>query len=80
MLECWLSCGVCSIGLSLVYSLYDLVQEGRIEPQLAMRVVSRFDKAAAEVLAEKVKARLNFKVRFDSCPPYFVILSGGGSY
>ena len=39
-----------------------MVQEGRIEPQLAMKVVSRFDKAAADVLADKVKARLNFKV------------------
>jgi hypothetical protein len=28
-----------------------------------MRVVSRFDKAAADILSEKVKARLNFKVR-----------------
>ena len=53
-----------SIGLTLVDTLDEMVQEGRIEPQLAMKVVSRFDKAAADVLADKVKARLNFKVGF----------------
>lgn len=39
-----------------------MVEEGRIEPQLAMKVVNSFDKAVTEVLADKVKARLNFKV------------------
>ena len=51
-----------SIGVTLVDTLDDMVNEGRIEPQLAMKVVSRFDKAVAEVLGEKVKARLTFKV------------------
>jgi transcription initiation factor TFIIA small subunit len=40
-----------------------LINEGRIEPQLAMKILSNFDKAIAEILAEKVKARLTFKVR-----------------
>lgn len=53
-----------SIGLTLVDTLDDMIQEGRIEPQLAMKVVSRFDKAASEVLADKVKARLIFKVGY----------------
>ena len=52
-----------SIGLTLVDTLDDMVHEQRIEPQLAMKVVARFDRAMAEVLAEKVKARLTFKVR-----------------
>jgi transcription initiation factor TFIIA small subunit len=39
-----------------------LINEGRIEPQLAMRILSNFDRAIAENLAEKVKARLTFKV------------------
>ena len=52
-----------SIGTTLVDTLDELVEEGRIEPQLAMRVVSRFDKAVAEALAEKAKGRLTFKVR-----------------
>ncbi|KAI4145112.1 MAG: hypothetical protein LQ340_006408 [Diploschistes diacapsis] len=55
----------CSIGLTLVDTLDDMIQEGRIEPQLAMKVVSRFDKAASEVLADKVKARLIFKGHLD---------------
>ena len=58
------TCSNCrSIGLTLVDTLDDMVNQGRIEPQLAMKVVSRFDKAIAEVLSDKVKARLNFKVR-----------------
>lgn len=52
-----------SIGLTLVDTLDDMVNEGRIEPQLAMKVVARFDRAVAEVLAERVRARLSFKVR-----------------
>jgi hypothetical protein len=51
-----------SIGLTLVDTLDDMVNEQRIEPQLAMKVVARFDRAVAEVLADKVKARLTFKV------------------
>ncbi|CAF9903611.1 MAG: Transcription initiation factor IIA small chain (TFIIA 13.5 kDa subunit) [Gomphillus americanus] len=54
-----------SIGTTLVDTLDELVEEGRIEPQLAMRVVSRFDRAIAEALAEKAKGRLNFKGHLD---------------
>jgi transcription initiation factor TFIIA small subunit len=39
-----------------------MVEEGRIEPQLAMKVVACFDRIVTEVLADKVKARLSFKV------------------
>jgi hypothetical protein len=39
-----------------------LINEGRIEPQLAMKILSTFDKVVTEVLAEKVRARLTFKV------------------
>lgn len=52
----------CSIGLALIDTLDDLVHDGRIEPQLAMKVIATFDRAITEVLADKVKARLNFKV------------------
>ena len=31
-------------------------------PQLAMKVLVQFDKVVAEALAEKVRARLSFKV------------------
>lgn len=39
-----------------------MVHDSRIEPQLAMKVLTSFDKVVAETLPEKVKARLNFKV------------------
>lgn len=53
---------LCSIGLALIDTLDDLVHDGRIEPQLAMKVIATFDRAITEVLADKVKARLSFKV------------------
>jgi len=49
-----------------VDTLDDMVNEQRIEPQLAMKVVGRFDRAVAEVLVEKVKARLQFKGHLDT--------------
>jgi hypothetical protein len=51
-----------SLGLSLTDTLDDLINEQRIEPQLAMKVLANFDRVVTEVLAEKVKARLTFKV------------------
>ena len=51
-----------SIGVSLIDTLDDLVHSGRLEPQTAMKVIAAFDKSITDVLAEKVKARLNFKV------------------
>lgn len=51
-----------SIGEALIDTIDDLINDGRIEPQLAMKILSNFDRAIAETLAEKVKSRLNFKV------------------
>lgn len=51
-----------SIGLSLTDTLDDLINEGRIEPQLAMKILSTFDRVITEVLADGVRARLTFKV------------------
>lgn len=51
-----------SIGIALVDTLDAMVNEGHIEPQLAMKILATFDRAAADTLAEKVKARLTFKV------------------
>ncbi|KAK2763267.1 Transcription initiation factor IIA small chain (TFIIA 13.5 kDa subunit) [Arachnomyces sp. PD_36] len=50
-----------SIGLSLTDTLDDLINEGRIEPQLAMKVLSNFDRVITEALADKAKAKLSFK-------------------
>ena len=51
-----------SVGSALTDTLDTLITERRIEPQLAMRILTNFDKAVADVLADKVKARLTFKV------------------
>lgn len=53
-----------SIGTALTDALDVLITEGRIAPQLAIKILANFDKHVAEVLAEKVKANLTFKVRF----------------
>jgi Transcription initiation factor IIA, gamma subunit, helical domain len=54
--------GNISIGASLMDTIDDLINEGHIEPQLAMKILGNFDKIVQEVLADKVKARLTFKV------------------
>lgn len=51
-----------SIGMALTDALDDLISEFRISPQLAMKILANFDKSIAEVLNEKVKASLHFKV------------------
>lgn len=51
-----------SIGMALTDTLDDLISERRIEPQLAMKILANFDRSIAEVLNDKVKARLTFKV------------------
>lgn len=48
--------------MTLTDTLDDLIGEQRIDPQLAMKVLSNFDRAIAETLNDKVKARLTFKV------------------
>jgi transcription initiation factor TFIIA small subunit len=51
------------IGMALTDALDDLISEGRIAPQLAMKILNNFDKHVTEVLADRVKANLTFKVR-----------------
>lgn len=53
---------LCSIGMALTDTLDDLIGEEKIEPQLAMKILANFDRSIAEVLSDKVKARLTFKV------------------
>ena len=67
----------CSIGEALIDTIDDLINDGRIEPQLAMKILANFDRAIAETLAEKVKSRLTFKVswrlwRIAYCLPRFL--------
>lgn len=42
--------------------LDELIGEQRMDPQLAMKILSNFDRAITETLNDKVKARLTFKV------------------
>lgn len=51
-----------SIGQALTDTLDDMISANRIQPQLAIKVLFTFDRCITEVLADKVKARLNFKV------------------
>ncbi|KAL8946658.1 MAG: hypothetical protein Q9222_006980 [Ikaeria aurantiellina] len=55
-----------SIGTTLIDSLDELVHLGRIEPQLAMKILQNFDRIVTDVLAERVKARLTFKGHLDT--------------
>lgn len=48
--------------MALTDTLDDLISARRIEPQLAMKILANFDRSITEVLADKVKARLTFKV------------------
>ena len=52
-----------SIGLALQDALDDLISDNLIEPQLAMKICANYDKAFAELIAERIKTRLSFKVR-----------------
>ncbi|KAG0134293.1 transcription initiation factor IIA, gamma subunit [Tuber indicum] len=55
-----------SIGTALTDALDDLISEGRIAPQLAMKILSNFDRGITEILADKVKANLSFKGHLDT--------------
>ncbi|KAK4983964.1 Transcription initiation factor IIA subunit 2 [Elasticomyces elasticus] len=55
-----------SIGSSLTDTLDELISQGHIEPQLAMKILGNFDKAISEVLAEKLRARMSFKGHLDT--------------
>lgn len=70
-----------SLGGALTDTLDSLITERRIEPQLAMKILINFDKAVADVLSDKVKSRLTFKVRLlgldaASMHAYAVLLLG----
>jgi transcription initiation factor TFIIA small subunit len=62
--------------MALTDALDDLISEGRIAPQLAMKILNNFDKHVTEVLSEKVKANLTFKVR--SSLLYLCVVRLGG--
>lgn len=55
-----------SIGLALTDALDELVSDGKIDPQLAMKILMNFDRSITETLAERVKSRLSFKGHLDT--------------
>jgi len=54
----------CSVGAAMTDALDHFISERRIEPQIAIKMLQHFDRVVAEVLNEKVKARMSFKVEF----------------
>ncbi|ORZ25301.1 transcription initiation factor IIA, gamma subunit, helical domain-domain-containing protein [Absidia repens] len=50
-----------SIGMALTDSLDELIQSGHLNPQLAMRVLTTFDKSISEGLAQLVRNRAVIK-------------------
>jgi transcription initiation factor TFIIA small subunit len=63
-----------SIGEALIDTIDDLINDGRIEPQLAMKILSNFDRAISDTLNDKVKSRLTFKVRLQDYRTTIVML------
>jgi hypothetical protein len=57
-----LTCSAYSVGSALTDTLDDLISEQRLEPQLAIKILLNYDRAISEILGDKVKARLTFKV------------------
>ncbi|KAI9888624.1 MAG: Transcription initiation factor IIA small chain (TFIIA 13.5 kDa subunit) [Vezdaea aestivalis] len=55
-----------SLGSTLTDTLDELITNRQIEPQLAIKILSNFDRIITEVLSEKVKARLSFKGSLDT--------------
>ncbi|KAL2263187.1 hypothetical protein VTK26DRAFT_7842 [Humicola hyalothermophila] len=55
-----------SLGTCLTDALDELIGDERIDPQLAMKVLTQFDRIIAETLQDKVKARLTFKGSLDT--------------
>lgn len=51
-----------SIGMQLTDALDELIQSGHINPVLAMKVLTQFDRSVAETLNKSVKAKSNLKV------------------
>lgn len=47
-------------------TLDDFISDGQIEPQLAIKMMANFDKAFADNIQEKVKARMSFKGHLDT--------------
>ena len=52
--------------MALTEALDELISDGRIDPQLAMKILGNFDQSITETLAEKVRSKMSFKGRLDT--------------
>ncbi|KAI8815948.1 transcription initiation factor IIA, gamma subunit, helical domain-containing protein [Fimicolochytrium jonesii] len=50
-----------SLGLALTDTLDDLIQEGHLDPQVAIKVLQQFDVTIGEALHSKVRAKTHIK-------------------
>lgn len=50
-----------SLGISLTDTLDDLIQEGTLDPQTAMKVLAQFDHSIADALKNSVRSRVTLK-------------------
>ncbi|KAJ3007537.1 UNVERIFIED_CONTAM: hypothetical protein HDU68_003468 [Siphonaria sp. JEL0065] len=50
-----------SLGQALLDSLDEMIQDGSIEPHIAVRMLSQFDASVAEALRTQVKAKTTIK-------------------
>ncbi|KPI38212.1 Transcription initiation factor IIA subunit 2 [Cyphellophora attinorum] len=50
-----------SVGEALIDAIDELINQSRIEPQLAMKILDNFDRAMYENLSANVKTRVTFK-------------------
>ncbi|BFZ62571.1 Transcription initiation factor IIA subunit 2 [Saitoella coloradoensis] len=55
-----------SIGMCLADTLDEMISDGRIVPQLAVKIMENFDKAMGDALAERVKSKMSFKGHLDT--------------
>jgi len=55
-----------SVGASMTDALDKFISDRKIEPQIAIKMLQHFDRVVAEVLNEKVKARMSFKGHLDT--------------
>lgn len=52
-----------SLGKSMIDALDTFVTADKIQPQIAVKLLSHFDRIVAEVLKEKVRHKMTFKVK-----------------
>lgn len=50
-----------TIGITLIESLDNLILDQRIQPQLALKILSNFDRIITDRIKEDLKAKLSFK-------------------